>query len=88
MLIKFSCNNCNNSISKFYKEFKDVPPFLDCGACGIGKLERLLSIPSSMSEEVFDNGIMERKVVLKKAVVDKQESKVETEIHGVDKENA
>lgn len=41
-MITFKCNNpdCDNQITKFFSKMKDVSPFLDCGECGTGKLER------------------------------------------------
>lgn len=78
MLIKFYCNNpdCGNEISKFFKSHKDIPPFLDCGACGTGKMEREYSAPSSKSTIVVDNGFQSKSVEVLTEVVAKEEKKV------------
>ena len=81
MMIKFECNNpeCDNSIDKFFKTSKDIPPFLDCGACGSGKLERTLGAPSSKSTQIVDNGSQARQVEVMNAVVEKEQSKINKE---------
>ena len=78
MLISFECNNpdCDNSITKYYKNAKDISPFLDCGACGTGKLERMLGAPSSKSTQFLDNGAQARKVEVMSAVVEKEQEKL------------
>lgn len=77
MIIKFVCNNpdCDNEISKFFKNHKDISPFLDCGACGTGKLERTLGAPSSKSTQFVDNGSQARRVEVMDAVVEKEQKK-------------
>lgn len=77
MMIKFVCNNpdCGNNISKYYKKAKDIAPFLDCGACGVGKLERQLGAPSTKSTQFVDNGSQARKVEVMNAVVEKEQEK-------------
>jgi len=77
-LVKFKCNNpeCNNFIVKMYKPKIKIPPFLDCGQCGIGKLERVLSAPSSKSTQIIDNGMQERQVEVMREVVEKQQEKI------------
>lgn len=78
MLIKFVCNNtdCNNEISKFFKTHKDISPFLDCGACGTGKMEREYSAPSSKSTIVVDNGFQAKSVEVLTEVVERENQKV------------
>lgn len=78
MMIKFVCNNsdCDNEIVKYYKSAKDITPFLDCGACGIGKLERQLGAPSSKSTQFVDNGVQARKVEIMNAVVEREQEKL------------
>jgi len=78
MLIMFSCNNpeCKNSISKFFKSHKDIPPFLDCGECGTGKLEREYSSPSSKSTVFVDNGMQAKTVEVLSEVVERESQKV------------
>jgi len=78
MLIKFQCNNsdCQNSITKQFKDFKDIPPFLDCGECGVGKLERLLGSPSSNSTQIIDNGSQSKQVEVMNEVVLKEQEKM------------
>jgi hypothetical protein len=79
MLIKFICNNpeCDNNTSKFFKSYTDIPPFLDCGACGTGKLEREFSFPSSKSTVVVDNGFQQKAVEILSEVVEEQRKKVD-----------
>lgn len=78
MMIKFECNNpdCDNTISKYFKNYKDIPPFLDCGACGTGKLERMLGAPTSKSTQFVDNGSQARKVEIMNAVVEREQDKL------------
>jgi len=81
MMIKFVCNNpdCDNEIDKFFKVAKDIAPFLDCGACGTGKLERTLGAPSSKSTQFIDTGAQARKVEVMIAVVEKEQNKLKQE---------
>lgn len=78
MLIKFICNNsrCKNSIDKFFKRKEDVPHYLDCGSCGVGKLERSLGAPSSKGVQVIDNGIQQKQVEVMNIVVEREEELV------------
>ena len=80
-MIKFMCNNpdCGNHITKYYKNAENITPFLDCGACGTGKLERTLGAPSSKSTQVVDNGHQARKVEVMNAVVEKEQEKLNKE---------
>lgn len=77
MMIRFVCNNpeCNNEITKYYKNAKTIAPFLDCGACGTGKLERVMGAPSSKSTQIIDNGQQARKIEILNAVVEKEQDK-------------
>ena len=77
-MVVFKCNNpnCKNKITKIFKKTKDIPPFLDCGACGTGKLERQLGSPSSHKTQMIDNGLYARKVEVRDAVVEKAEKKL------------
>ena len=77
MIINFLCNNpdCGNSIIKFFKKAQDIPPFLDCGQCGTGKLERQLCAPSTKSTQIVDNGIQPKRVELMNAVIEKEKEK-------------
>lgn len=78
MIINFKCNNpdCDNSINKHFKSFKDISPFLDCGACGTGKLERQLSAPTSKSTQIIDNGAQARQTEVMSEVVEKERQKL------------
>jgi hypothetical protein len=78
MMIKFVCNNpdCDNHITKYYKTSKDIASFLDCGACGTGKMERTLGAPTTKSTQFVDNGIQSRKTELLNAVVEKEQEKI------------
>lgn len=74
MLIKFCCNNedCNNTIDKYFTKSKDIPAFLDCGSCGIGKLERTLGAPASKSVQYVDNGLQARKTEVSSELVQRE----------------
>lgn len=79
MMIKFLCNNpdCGNNIEKFYTKVKDIAPFLDCGSCGTGKLERVLGAPSSKSTQFVDNGVQAKRVEVMNVVVEKEQEKID-----------
>lgn len=81
MLIAFQCNNpqCRNAITKSFKKAGEIPPFLDCGACGSGKLERVLGAPMSKSTQFIDNGLYERAVEVNSEVVQKESDKIKKE---------
>ncbi len=74
MLILFECNNpdCDNNIKKYFKNKQLIPPFLDCGECGTGKLEKRLCPPTSNSTQIVDNGIQARRVEVMDAVLEKE----------------
>jgi hypothetical protein len=78
MLIDFKCNNpdCVNSINKFFKPGAKIPPFLDCGECGTGKLERQLGAPSTSSTQIIDNGVQARQVEVSSEVVLKEQERL------------
>ena len=78
-MIKFKCNNsnCDNEITKFYVKVKDISPFLDCGQCGSGKLERQLGAPSTKSTQIVDNGLQARQVEVPDHVVEQEREKAE-----------
>lgn len=80
-MITFKCNNpdCDNAITKVFQKIKDIPPFLDCGACGTGKLERQLGAPSSKSTQIVDNGAQARQVEVMNDVVDKERERLYNE---------
>jgi hypothetical protein len=77
MLINYECNNpeCTNSIVKSYKNYTDIENFLDCGECGIGKLERVLGAPASKTSIVIDNGVSPKQVEVSSEVVLNEENK-------------
>jgi hypothetical protein len=78
MMITFLCNNpdCDNNIDKYFKKANLIPPFLDCGECGTGKLERQLGAPSSKTTQVIDDGTQPRKVEIMNAVVEKEQDRL------------
>lgn len=80
-MIIFKCNNpdCKNKITKIFKKDHKVPPFLDCGECGTGKLERQLGAPSSHKTQIIDNGLQAKKVELRDVVVDNTQKKLYNE---------
>lgn len=81
MIIHFVCNNidCQNNIKKYFKNAKDIPPFLDCGECGTGKLERSLGAPACKCTQIIDNGIQARQVEIDNNVVEKERIKANNE---------
>jgi len=74
MIIYYACNNpdCDNGIKKSFTSHKDIAPFLDCAACGTGKLERQLFAPSSKSTQIIDNGVQAKQVEIMDVVVEKE----------------
>lgn len=80
-IVTFLCNNpdCDNSIDKSFKSAKLIPPFLDCGACGTGKLERQLGSPGSHKTQIIDNGVQSRQVEVIDEVVEKEAKKLYNE---------
>jgi hypothetical protein len=78
MLISFECNNqeCKNAITKSFRKVGEIPPFLDCGACGSGKLQRILGAPASKSTQFIDNGLYERAVEVNSEVVQKESDRI------------
>lgn len=78
MLIEFKCNNidCSNKITKWFKKPKDISPFLDCGSCGSGKLERQLGAPTSKTTQIIDNGAMAKQVEVMNEVVLKEQERL------------
>ena len=79
MLIGYTCNNsdCKNSISKFFKNHLEVAPFLDCGACGVGKLERDFEAPTSKSTVTIDNGFQAKSIEVLVDVIEREREKVD-----------
>ena len=77
-MINFRCNNpdCDNEILKVFTKVGNIPPFLDCGQCGTGKLERQLGAPSSKSTQMIDNGSQARKTEIMNDVVEKERKKI------------
>ena len=77
-LIRFCCNNpdCDNEITKHYTKIKDIAPWLDCGQCGTGKLERTMAAPTSKSTQVIDNGVQVRETEVMNAVVEKEQDRL------------
>jgi hypothetical protein len=76
-MIIFTCNNpkCDNSIEKYYTKVSGVPPFLDCGACGSGKLEQQLGAPQSHKTQTLDNGLQARPVELRDVIMEKEQDR-------------
>lgn len=80
-MIRFLCNNldCGNEITKFFSEPGQVPPFLNCGACGSGKLERTLGAPATKGTQVVDNGLQARRIEVSNDIVEKERQRLYTE---------
>ena len=77
-LIRFCCNNpdCDNEITKMYSKIKDISPFLDCGQCGTGKLERTIAAPTTKSTQIIDNGLQIRETEVMNVVVEKEQDRL------------
>ena len=80
-LIRYVCNNpdCDNEISKMIRAKADIVPFLDCGQCSSGKLERTIGIPSSKSTQIIDNGVQARKTEVMNIIVEKETDRLNNE---------
>ena len=80
MLIYYKCNNpdCNNGIKKSFRSYKDIAPFLSCGECGTGMLERQLSAPTSKSTQIIDNGVQSKQVEVMDVVIEKEIERLKT----------
>ena len=78
MIILFKCNTpaCKNYIKKFFRKASEIPLFLDCGECGIGKMERQLESPFSKSTVIIDNGNQQRQVEVDNTVVEQERDKI------------
>lgn len=76
MLIKYICNGCGNYITKYFSKSSEIKPFLDCGQCGTGKLERQLGVPSTSGTQIIDNGCQARQVEIRNSVIEKEEANV------------
>ena len=78
-MIKFVCNNpfCDNNITKVFQGKAKIPPFLDCGACGTGKLERTLGSPSSQSTQILDNGVQARQTEVNSVIIEQELDKID-----------
>lgn len=77
-MIRFVCNNsdCVNEITKIFSNAKEIPPFLDCGECGIGKLERTLAAPATKSTQFIDNGLQSRKVEVSNDLIERERKRL------------
>lgn len=77
-IMLYVCNNpeCDNEISKYYNSIKKIAPFLDCGQCGTGKLEKQLGAPNSHKTQIIDNGLQAKKVELMDSVVEKEQDRL------------
>ena len=73
MIVLFKCNLCGNEIKKYFKDKKDMPPFLTCECSGV--LEKQLPDFDFVSLETVDNGNMARKVELRKDAVNRFKEK-------------
>jgi hypothetical protein len=59
-IINYTCE-CKHSIGKFFRQAKDSPVLFSCEKCG-KDMKKTLSIPSSSSKIIVDNGIQARAV--------------------------
>jgi hypothetical protein len=82
MIIKYKCNLCENTIKKLYHRGDKMPGFLQCECSGV--MEKELPDVSTSSVEVVDNGVMARKVELRKDAVAKAKEKGDNYIKAMD----
>lgn len=77
-MIQYVCNNpdCSNQIDKFFSSTKQIKPFLDCGECGTGKLEKQLGAPNSHKTQIVDNGLQSKQVELMDSVLEKEQERM------------
>jgi hypothetical protein len=75
MLIDYKCPDCNKTLKKYYKNYKDIQPTLICD-CG-KELKRILAAPSSKATQVIDNGLQSKQVEILNEVVEKERLKAE-----------
>jgi len=59
-IINYTCE-CKNSVGKFFRQAKDSPAAVLCDKCG-KDMKKTLSIPSSSSKIVVDDGLQARAV--------------------------
>jgi len=69
-LIYYACN-CGKSVSKFFRTAKESPSAIAC-MCGL-EYKKQLSVPSSASKIVIDNGFMAKSVEVDLSIIDSNE---------------
>jgi len=70
MLVRYFCEKCGKSKTKYHSKSKDVPDELPC--CDGGVLERQLSSPTTKTTIIVDNGIMQKKVEVSNDILQKE----------------
>lgn len=85
MLVKYKCNLCGNSISKYYSTNQKVVGFIQCECKGV--MEKQLPEFSTSSFETVDNGNMAKKVELRKDAVQKARAKGDDYIKKMEERN-
>jgi len=73
MLVLYRCNLCGNTIKKLYKAESPIPGFLQCHCSGV--LEKALPNVNTSSIEIYDNGVMAKKVELRKDAVERMKER-------------
>lgn len=86
MIILFKCNLCDNHIKKYYQNGDIQPNFLTC-QCG-GVMERQVPDFGMTSMEVVDNGVMARRVELRKDASLKAQEKGDIFIKTMEERNS
>jgi hypothetical protein len=59
-IINYTCE-CKYLVGKFFRRAKDSPASVSCAKCGL-QMKKTLSIPSTSSKIVVDNGVQARAV--------------------------
>lgn len=72
-LISYICE-CKHSDKKFYRRAKDAPATFLCKICGLA-MKKALSVPSTSSKIVIDNGFQARAVEVIPDIVELNEQR-------------
>ena len=74
MLVKYNCEDCGATVSKYFKKAKDVPDEIEC-ECG-EDMERMLGAPATKSTQFVDNGLQARRVELSSEIIQQEKDKL------------
>lgn len=74
MLIYYKCLKCNKVSTKLYRRAKDIKEDIKCDCSSL--MERQLSVPTTHTTQIVDNGIMQKQVELADHVIEKELDKL------------